>query len=282
VYALCGDGNTHIYSAGGDGMVVQWDLEKPKDGVSIAKLDTSVYALAYDARGFLVIGANYNGLHLVDISSKETLFSIQLPNCGMIFDLLIDGDLIYVACQKGLFFEVSILNRTVKHRTLGKENLRSIAKTENGFAVAASDGKVLFYTAQFDLKHTISDAKKSIFKLYLSDNQLFTVSIDCHLRIYKEAVLSQDLVAHMYAINHIDFHPHKQYFATASQDKTIKIWDKNTFALLKVIDFTRYNGHQNSVNKLFWSRYNNLLVSCSDDRSLKVWQINFDTIDTEN
>ena len=59
-------------------------------------------------------------------------------------------------------------------------------------------------------------------------------------------------------------------------NKTIKIWDLESQKLLKVIDEGRHNGHKNSVNKLFWFRYSDLLVTCSDDRTLAVWDLNFD------
>ena len=46
--------------------------------------------------------------------------------------------------------------------------------------------------------------------------------------------------------------------------------------LLKVIDEGRHQGHSNSVNKLFWSRYSDLLVTCSDDRTISVWKLGFE------
>jgi WD40 repeat protein len=57
-------------------------------------------------------------------------------------------------------------------------------------------------------------------------------------------------------------------------DKTLKIWDASEFKLLKVIDFARHGGHKNSVNKLYWSDYQDLLVSASDDKKISVWKLN--------
>jgi len=31
--------------------------------------------------------------------------------------------------------------------------------------------------------------------------------------------------------------------------------------------------HQNSVNKLIWSTYNNYLISAGDDRAIMIWEI---------
>jgi WD40 repeat protein len=43
--------------------------------------------------------------------------------------------------------------------------------------------------------------------------------------------------------------------------------------LKKVIDYARYGSHQNSVNRLIWSPFEDLLVSCSDDKNISVWKI---------
>ena len=69
--------------------------------------------------------------------------------------------------------------------------------------------------------------------------------------------------------------PNELWFASASRDKSIKIWDPRNFKLLKVIDASKkgMNAHINSVNKLLWLSYNNYLVSASDDRSIMVWEI---------
>ena len=61
--------------------------------------------------------------------------------------------------------------------------------------------------------------------------------------------------------------------ATASRDKHIKIWEDD-LTLLKVIDFEKFAGHKNSVNKLCWLAEEKILLSVSDDRSMIAWKIN--------
>src|SRR5690606_37309009 len=105
---------------------------------------------------------------------------------------------------------------------------------------------------------------------------LLTAGRDAHFRVWdvkQDYQLVQDVAAHMYALNHIDFSPDGSMFATCSMDKSIKLWDAATFRLLKVIDRSRHAGHGTSVNKLLWSSFENLLLSASDDRMISVWEI---------
>jgi len=58
-------------------------------------------------------------------------------------------------------------------------------------------------------------------------------------------------------------------FATCSTDKTIAVcrWDKPD-------PLVRYSEHADEVNAVVWDPNNNLLASCSDDRTIKVWDTN--------
>ncbi|EPR68729.1 WD-40 repeat protein [Cyclobacterium qasimii M12-11B] len=53
-------------------MVVEWDLSTPGDGLLLAKLPNSVYALEVDEkRNLLFIGQNNEGVHVIDLKSKK-------------------------------------------------------------------------------------------------------------------------------------------------------------------------------------------------------------------
>jgi WD40 repeat protein len=86
--------------------------------------------------------------------------------------------------------------------------------------------------------------------------------------------LIKSIPAHNWAIYDIVFNPDTTLFATASRDKTIKIWDAKTYQLLHRITKENNEAHTHSVNKLLWSTYNNYLVSVGDDRVVMVREIN--------
>ena len=77
IYALReGADPRYFYTGAGDGMVVEWDLDHPKDGVLLARLPHSVYALEVDAkRNSLLVGHNYEGIHVIDLEEKKESWS---------------------------------------------------------------------------------------------------------------------------------------------------------------------------------------------------------------
>jgi len=58
------------------------------------------------------------------------------------------------------------------------------------------------------------------------------------------------------------------YLASASRDKTIKIWDTRTaLCVLTLV------GHDNWVRDVVWHPNGKYLVSVADDKSIKVWDL---------
>ena len=76
----------------------------------------------------------------------------------------------------------------------------------------------------------------------------------------------QRLTGHQQMINHVCFSPDARFFASASFDKKIKIWDGKTGKFLNTC-----HGHVGSVYQLAWSADSSFLVSSSKDSTLKLW-----------
>ena len=275
-----------FFSAAGDGQVVQWCAEDEPNGLLIAGVDRSVYALKLlKERGLLLVGHNFNGIQVIDVAEKKLLKSVALPPVA-IFDIAYSVELkrVFVGLADGSLVMLDDENFEVKEVLRATEkSLRTLAlnpKTGE-LAAAYSDFSIRIFDAQtLKLRHLLQGHTNSVFTVAFSPDGKFLLSggRDAHLRIwdcennYAEA---QAIVAHMFTINHIAFSPDGKYFATCSMDKSIKVWDAATFKLLKVIDKARNAGHGTSVNKLFWTGNQNRLVSCSDDRTIQVWELNF-------
>lgn len=283
VYTLEGASESNqFFSAGGDGLVVRWNLSKPDAGELLAQIPASVYALCLDkVNNHLWVGQNFEGIHLIDVDSKQEIKSIKITSSS-IFDIKIFENNAFIGLSDGTIVVMDVVDFEVKkHIKASDKSVRNIAVNPflGEFAVAYSDFSVKVFDLQdFSLKLVVNQHINSVFTVcYSPDYQyLITAGRDAHLKILdvnNNYNLLQDIAAHLFAINDLKFSPDGKYFATCSMDKSIKIWDARQYKLLKVIDKARHAGHGTSINKLWWSEYENLLVSASDDTRISVWSL---------
>ena len=282
VYALeNGLHPNHFFSAGGDGQVVSWQVNRLDLGDRIVQVPASVYALALNpANGLLWVGQNYEGVHLIDPAQKKETASLKLTTAA-IFDIKFYKQDAFVALSDGVIAVVDTEKLVVrKHLKASNKSARCMAinPVEREVAAGYSDHAVrIFDLMTYQLKRTIPAHTNSVFTVAYSPDfrYLITAGRDAHLKIWDVEngyTLHQNIVAHMFAINHAAFSPDGHLLATASMDKSIKIWDADTYQLLKVLDRARHAGHGTSVNKLLWVD-NRLLLSGSDDRTISVWKL---------
>ena len=272
----------HFFSAAGDGFVVKWNLQKPDVGEMIAKVGHSVYAMAYlPNKNHLWILENFEGVHMIDIATKQEIGTLKLSPTNY-FDIKIYQNMAFIAGGDGVISIIDTENANHLKRIKASEmSVRCLAinPVEREFAAGFSDNSIKIFDLQtFELKKVISAHQNSVFALKYSPgfNYLLSGSRDARLKIWdveKGYFLEKEIVAHTFTINHIDFSPNSKFFATCSMDKSVKIWDAECFKLLKVIDRARHAGHGTSVNKLLWTKYDNQILSASDDRTISVWKI---------
>ena len=270
-----------IYSAGSDGWVVEWNLQKPDVGKVLAHIEGSVYCLKLDrSRDVFWVGQNFEGIHGIQISDQRRIFSISMPKKA-IFDICFWGNQVWVAHDHGL---ISVIDneshQLIKHIKAGDKSARKFCLLgQYKIAIGFSDGFIRVFNKNFEMEFAWLAHELSVFSMIYEEplNQLLSVGRDAKLKRWsindEKTHLVQEVAAHIYAIHDVAMSPDKQFFASASMDKTIKIWNSSDLALLKVIDASRYGSHKNSVNKLLWSTYQDYLVSASDDKNISIWKI---------
>ena len=285
VYSLQQGGEPNLFFSGaGDGQVVLWDLRKPETGQLIARLPNSIYALHYlKESDLLVVGHNYEGIHLLDWRQKKEIGSLQIT-ASPIFDACSHGQDLFVASGDGAVTAVDLATWTISRKvSLSEKSARVLAINPfmGELAVGYSDNCIrILNLDDLKIKYEWMGHKNSVFTLVYSPDfkTLLSGSRDAHLKAWdarSEYKPAGEVVAHLYAINHIAYSPDAKHFVTCSLDKSIKVWKADDLTLLKVIDKSRHAGHGTSVNKLLWTAFDSALVSASDDRMISVWNIIF-------
>lgn len=75
------------------------------------------------------------------------------------------------------------------------------------------------------------------------------------------------LIGHSSSIEDIKFHPKRTFIATASTDRTVKLWD------FKGELISTMRGHKDRVNSVSFSSRGHVLFSGSSDRDIRIWSL---------
>jgi len=281
VYALLNlRGSSVIVSAGGDGAVVKWDLDEngpvrmnPEPsvaGVLFAQLPEPVFCLMEGLDG--VIWAGTQGGSVFKLVSGEAPRMIKLGTSSVFFiSRWMDGRIAVGLGSGELVFlddELQLLDRV----SLGKKSLRCCLGDRG--LIGGSDGLIWRLDAQGNILAGWEANSPSVFCL-AEDSQGDIVSggRDALLMwMGEDGGLKQEVKAHLFTI-HTLTGSDLGWLATGSMDKTVKVWDRNSGALLKVIDREKYpsRGHSHSVNALCW--VGRLLASAGDDKIIRIWEV---------
>ncbi len=269
-----------FFSAGGDKIVVEWNIEDPSTGIPIAKTLFTIYSMCI-CGNYLLAGTSEGAVHVIDLATKNEIKYFQIPGEG-VFDIQYSTEhqLIVASTAKGsLIFIDPKEFKILETLQLSNEKIRSVAfnTTRPYLYAACADTKV--YVVDINKKEKIYEFEAHTWSCnavyYNSEkDELITASKDAHTRLWdikKEFEMIKNIPAHNYAIYQMRFNPSLRIYATAARDKTIKLWDEN-FEILTRINKEDFNGHLNSVNSIVWLDDNHL-VSGSDDRKIILWEV---------
>lgn len=227
-----GDDETFI-SGGSDGQVVRWSINKPNHGTLIVKVKGSIYTLHWmKDKNFLVVGENNEGIHIIDINNQRHIKSIALGS-GAIFSIISQGGFVYVGHEFGELIIINCSDWRVMHRKkISEKSLRVIAiQPKNGDLVIGS-----------------------------SDN---------FIRVLKSGSLetAREWVAHQKSVFTLEFDRSGDFLLSGSRDARIRRWDcRADYAGMEEI-----NAHLFAVNHLAFSPDGKHFLTCSMDKTIKIW-----------
>ena len=254
-----------IYSAGAEGYVVKWDIDNPENGILVLQGGEAFYSMTkHDAH--LLLGSRNGEIFKVNLADN-TLVSKQKKHHGGVFFIMDttsggeDGILSYTRNEEQRSLQVS------------NESLRCIIQSEGSYFIGASDH--LIYEVDKDtmqVTRTLVGHTNSVFALTLLDEKtLVSTGRDAMIRAWDLTIGKEvySVAAHEYQAKSVSYNGN--ILISSSMNKTIKLWN-DKLELVKVIDFDRYQGHTNCINKVEWID-ENMFVSCSDDRTLCLWKV---------
>lgn len=258
--------NSAIYSASADGHIVKWDIQGSGDGVLVLKAEEAFFSIYLDSENNILYAGTRTGmLYAIDLEKSQLIWRKKRHDGGLFFirtwkDQLLTGG------EDGTLRTGSLINK------LSDQSLRTAQLVGNQLYIGSSDNDVI----EFDLNREavvkrLQSHTNSVFALAIDGDMLYSGGRDAMLKLWdrKAYNLINEVPAHLYQITSLDIR--NGVVLSSSMDKSIKVWSDD-LQLLKVIEQGKFEAHKNCVNKVRWID-DRMCVSCSDDRSLIVWQI---------
>lgn len=270
-----------LFSGSADQMVGAWDIENMEADPFSVRIEQAVFSIEKTA-DHLLVGQGAGGVHVIDERSKREIRHLKYHN-RPIFQILSHPSKPYLYFLGGdgilsiVDSEAYALNWSLP---ISEDKLRAGLTDTSGelLFIGSSDGYLrVLDTNYYNVLNEIKAHKGGVYDMHwLSENELITVGRDGHFRLWnlndRELTQLDSVAAHNYAIYSLDFSPSGKVFATASRDKTVKIWHKENLRNPLRIERSKGVGHSHSVNVVRWIGENKL-VSAGDDRNLYVWTI---------
>jgi len=265
-------------------MVVQWNLAEPENGRLLARMKGSVYSLCYlPESSWLIVAVNRDGFHFIDTKAMEERFSLPTPETRWFRMMPDNKGCVLAVGSEGRIALIDPEQRTLTKVAAGQSDIRSLAQfgAEGGFITGSSDGMLRYLDSKGKVINELPSGHKStVFGLvsYPDRKRILSSGRDAHLILHQNTeneMIEQSLSvpAHLYGIHDVVLHPERPILASGGLDKSIKIWGAEDLKLLRVLDRFRNSGHSSSVNHLCWLAKPDLLLSCSDDQTIRAWNI---------
>lgn len=281
IYALAYEPDSNfLYSSGPDGFVVAWVPEGPDRGELVARVPEPVFVLLPLHKDILLAGTAYGNIYMLKMGAKPTVEKIKAHQ-GAIFSLKKNaaGNGWLSGGKDGYLLEWNDSGKWILGKKCSDESVRCIAVAEDKVAAGSSDTFIRQW-ANFNSDTNpiqIKAHQSSVFSLAFNEvgSCLYSGGRDAALKQWdanNELALIREVPAHWSHINHMELSPNQKLLATASMDKTIRIWKADDLELIKVIDSKKTDAHQSSVNRVVWIN-DELLASGADDRTIRLFRI---------
>ncbi len=284
VYALENGLEENLFFSGSsDRFVTQWNVNTFESAAFTAKLPGIIYCIKYIPNyNLLLCGTSEGIIHIINTKEKKEIKALKNHSAPLFaINYSKKNNLIFSSGGDG---KISIINPDLlsvqQILTVSNSKVRSLEINflETELLVACGNEEVKIFSLP-DLKLLKSfNANKlatNTAVYHPGSNIILSGGRDAILNIYTtdNYTVEKSIAAHNYAIYDIKFLDDLNLFATASRDKTFKLWNSLQHEFIVRVNAENYLGHTHSVNRLLWLKENQILLSAGDDRKIIAWKI---------
>lgn len=286
--------HNHIFSGGAQGKILRWSFTAPS-----WTADTLVSAAPYrlitcmdispDER-WLVVGGNFNAAapakNFVELYDLQNITARPKKINGFVGEV---GHLRFTPDAKGFYARDNEGHSirycdltTVKEVITTDEKIRSIDLSPNGLVLAGAvdlgkQGKLyLWETNTFKPQSSYTNARAGLYAVAFDPDGRRVVIGDANglVKIMMDGLVIRELAGHESAIQDIRFNHAGKFMATASKDKTVRLWNLGN---LKEQPIKLYD-HPNWVWAITFSPDDEQIMAGTQERVIKSWPTKITTM----
>jgi len=266
-----------------------WDRETQKCIRTLAS-GYGLCAAFVPGNRHVVIGTRHGQLQLFDLGSGDMIEEIEDAHESAIWTLDLQPDdqgfVTGSADHTVKFWEFELItdkSHSETSKRLSCAHVKTLKMTDDVMAVKFSPDQRYLAIALLDTTVKVFFADTLKFYLSLYGHKLPVLTID----ISKDSTLiltgsadknvklwgldfgdcHKSFFAHQDAVTSVKFVASTHHFFTTGKDHTIKQWDGDRFEQITTLE-----GHQAEVSGSVVSKNGTFMVSCSHDRSIRIWE----------
>jgi WD40 repeat protein len=279
IYSLDFDG-IYLYSAAGDRFVTRWDLKTgTQDRFAIQFKNTPFSIALFSQNTNLAVGLENGDLHFFNLAERKEVKFFKQHKTG-IFSILENQlkNQLYTSDAEG---NVAVWNTISFELELflpfacGKIRKMSLNHDKSQLILACNDGMIrILETEFFNLLHSFEAHAAAVTSFTFfpgDDTKCLSGGKDAYLKVWdlNDYFCFKAIPIHNFSVYDLLFISDTE-FISCSRDKTIKIWNSETFSLSQRIE-AKNGGHLHSVNKLIKIGAKSF-ASCSDDKRIMLFE----------
>jgi WD40 repeat protein len=278
VYNLSnGTSDRHFLSVSSDGIIAEWNLISGEQDGLVVNCGGIVYS-ATIVNDTLWCGTFKGNIHVIRITDKKEIKNFHVHDSS-VFDIVFLKELNIVISSGGdgcvNIFEADTLNHKEKIR-VSEMKLRKMLVVNNQLWLSDQAGYSHLYSLPgFHPIISFPSHQLSTNVHVFYNDVLISGGRDARIRMWNQKQeMIKDIPAHHYAVYDLVLIPNLSVIASASRDKSIKLWNSNDLEFIYKISIDRGDGHKASVNCLLYYQNFQVLLSASDDKTIMAWKIN--------